>query len=208
MEPHITYNNLSHIEEMIDATILRYIKYSKNIPMFDIMLRYHTWKLGQSKDTYQTSCGDEIILLAHLRTEIKRQSHGMWFFGGCYPEACICYMGKQLMIYGTMNEPLFDIHQVIKLFDFSDEGEAKIYNENEWMVIYKDFKRDVNNEPLVKKFISEPNMYGGFRYGYIIREFITEENMYSLVELARQAGCKHLGDFKGVVGVIMGQHHG
>jgi len=155
----VNSDNINAIEEMLDMEINSYNKYDENHPMLGIS-RYETrWRLISREHDCNTKSVDKNKLIKIIIDKING-TYNQYIRTDCLPQGKIKYENKYVIIYGTIDVPLFDIQHVIKLLNLTDEDQK--YRDNKNMITHYGFKK---------------NKYGG----YVVKEFISEESMYDIV---------------------------
>jgi hypothetical protein len=147
-------------DELINSTISQYNKYTEQNPMNGIsydksintyVLRYNSKKIKCKK--IEILAEKMLNFLGDKKSEKILQ---------IVPKEIIIYKGKKILIFNTIEEPLFDILHIIALLNI----EGKYFFEK-----YNEFKNKISHYGFTK------NKYNG----YIVREFIPEETLYKII---------------------------
>ena len=168
---------LDIIEKELDDMIDYYNKHTKTYPMYGINWNdsRKKWRMQHNKiDKYNSNLEDlaqEILVIICPKNLIKI----LKIRTSCF----ITHQNKNIVIYNTKEEPLFDVRHIIKLLNVADEG-AK-YNEFKDKITHYGFKK---------------NEYGG----YIVKRFVPESVMYEIIMSSSSAFSK---SFKTCVSKIL-----
>jgi len=151
-------NSVSDIENQLDSEISQYNKYNKHNPMLNIFWndQRKKWRLKSGKiDKYNENLD---VLVQQMQNIICPQNQNEIQNLGTIN--FISYKTKHIIIYNTLEQPLFDIRHIVKLLDLGQED-----------VKYKEFENQITH------YGFKQNEFGG----YIKKEFIPEQSMYNLV---------------------------
>jgi len=151
-------HDINEIEDMLDKEIHCYSKYTENNPMLGITREENTWRLRLMGKKCSTTNVDKDTLITKMLEKIKIEYSKKQNIQ-CSPIGSIMYKNKDIIIYGTFNTPLFDIHHIINLLDVDEKRKYRECKDN---VTHYGFKK---------------NAYGG----YIIKEFIQENIVYAIL---------------------------
>lgn len=155
---------LEHIEKLLDIEIDSYNKYTEHKPMMGISWsdKRKKWLLQNKNQNIFSYCDDlnELVIKSCELLCNKNQNKKQYKILNTDAIVNIPYKQRNILIYNSVKQPLFDIQHILKLLDLVDTN--KKYNQFKDQITHYGFKK---------------NEY----CGYILKEFISEEIMYQIV---------------------------
>lgn len=146
-------------EKRIDGMIIRYNMFTETHPMLGIRWSkiYNKWSvinlLYKSRKRYE----DLEDATNHM---IERISYDLRTMKRISNEKAIGYVGyneKTIMVYGSFEEPLFDIYHIIKLLELADQYDT--FQEFKSRITHYGFKKNIYKGYIIKKYISHETLY-------------------------------------------------
>ena len=166
-----TQIKVEEIEKELDSHVKKYCGFSDKKPMDYVGYDNAQQKFVMRYD-HKTRTGKDIEVVCKKTIEILKGK----FDNGIteivfFNKVIITYKNKNLLMYTTQKEILFDIYHIISILDIDKSMTDKKY---------KEFSSKITH------FICAKNEYGG----YIIRELIPEEVMYEIILSSNSAFSK------------------
>lgn len=151
----IVNSEIDEVENGLDSEIEYYNKHTEGYPMYGITwnVKRQKWRLQHSKiDKYHSNLdllAEEILPIICPKNLRKIEKIRTTQF--------INYQHKQIIIYNTLEQPLFDFRHIIKLLDI--EREDIKYNDYKGKITHYGFKKNEFDGYIIKRFIPESVMY-------------------------------------------------
>lgn len=175
--------SVNEMENELDSQVEQYNRYTETNPMLGITWndKLRTWRIYDNNYEVNTKTVNKNNAIELMKNKIIGGTKNLTPIENICAVNFVSYKNKNLIIYNTLEDPLFDIRHIIKLLDIDRED-----------VKYVEFKDKITHYGF-KKNIFE---------GYIKKEFILESIMFNLIMSSNSDFSK---DFKKDVGIILCQ---